>query len=75
MNFSQLKRGDRFYKRSLIFCREHLATSAPYMIAHMRVVDTINGPVSENTLVSSGDRFSLELLPSMLLYQQAKALA
>jgi hypothetical protein len=75
MNLSEIQKGDRFYERSLIFCREHLAISAPYMIAHMRVVDTIDGPVSENTLVRSGDRFSLEPLPSKLLCQRAKALA
>jgi hypothetical protein len=75
MNLSQIQKGDRFYERSLIFCREHVAISAPYMIAHMQVIDTMDGPVSENTLVSSGDRFSLEPLPSKLLYQQAKALA
>jgi hypothetical protein len=51
MNLSQLKKGDRFYERSLIFCRQHVAISAPYMVAHLRVINTINGPVSENTLV------------------------
>jgi hypothetical protein len=75
MNLSQLKKGDRFYERSLIFCRQHVAISAPYMVAHMRVVDTVNGPVSENTLVSSGDRFSIDPLPSMPLHKQGRVLA
>jgi hypothetical protein len=72
MPLSEIRSGDRFFERSVIFSHEHIATSDPYFVAHMLVVDTTEGQVSENTLTQVGEgRFSREDLGTRLLGDRA----